>query len=499
MVTTLYKYNKILLGNGEVSPSSLYSGDDQVNILHHPDSIFRKSGEYEVGDAVLWDNERNLFKVIPTNRLDLIPDLSRYTPTGVVAIPSSHDVYGTGEAGVAALKSASLTTPDIGSDTAEKMYYGGNGVDLAELPSYDKVYMVGLASGDIGNYPVVNNIIEEVSNMANLPSDRWDAWYGGAVAVDGTQYNAASDSQWMWWSASPFLLDGSRNLVYSQEINNIPTYNFTTRWEVRSGNWNESSNTNAIGSKQYVAQSPGANGSTVIRCYFSGCVGEIIFWCRYQGESNFDYLTIGDIDTECTRTKYKKSLRSHPGRTFHIKYNTTDTDEHFVEFCYSKDSSTDTAPDNATVYALKQIHEMPNNALSDFNGKYSTEVLCSESISQPEWKTADTLVNNYGKGYYPAACACWRYHTVGTSQGDWYLPACGELGYCHCRYAKIEETMSKLTEKFGIATCLWSSEGFWSSSEISKTAARDIAFNSGLVYPCGKGQNKRVIPFTRLK
>ena len=67
-------------------------------------------------------------------------------------------------------------------------------------------------------------------------------------------------------------------------------------WSTRSGTWNNSTNSSAADGKQFTCVSPGTNGSTVLRCTFSG-VSQIVFRCRYQGESNYDYLTIGNLDT----------------------------------------------------------------------------------------------------------------------------------------------------------------------------------------------------------
>ena len=64
----------------------------------------------------------------------------------------------------------------------------------------------------------------------------------------------------------------------------------------------------------------------------------------------------------------------------------------------------------------------------DRDGKGNTAIIL-ESVTVPDWKTASSINNNRGQGNYPAACCCWRYHTVADNQGDWYLPAGGELGY----------------------------------------------------------------------
>lgn len=134
------------------------------------------------------------------------------------------------------------------------------------------------------------------------------------------------------------------NLVYSSEP--------TVTWITQSGSWTQGSNSSAYDSKQWTSVSPGSSGSTVIRCTFSG-VTSITFNCVYNGENNYDYLTVGKLDTACTRSSYGTTLKGTSGTAKDITFN-CDTGEHYVEFCYSKDGSVDTSPDCAVVY-LKSI------------------------------------------------------------------------------------------------------------------------------------------------
>lgn len=126
------------------------------------------------------------------------------------------------------------------------------------------------------------------------------------------------------------------------------TTSASIRWSVQSGDWRSSSNSNAVNGEAYTSVSPGTEGSTVIRCTFSG-ISSITFNCISNGESNWDYLTIGGLDQSCTRDSYNGTLKGSAGTSTDFSYSCS-TDEHYVEFCYSKDSSVDTSPDNATVY-----------------------------------------------------------------------------------------------------------------------------------------------------
>lgn len=124
--------------------------------------------------------------------------------------------------------------------------------------------------------------------------------------------------------------------------------NASISWATRTGTWNESSKNAAADGKSFTCVSPGDSGSTVIRCTFSG-VTSITFNCVYSGESNYDYLTVGNIDSSCTRDSYGTTLKGTSGTAKDITF-TCDTGTHYVEFCYSKDGSVSTSPDNATVY-----------------------------------------------------------------------------------------------------------------------------------------------------
>lgn len=125
-------------------------------------------------------------------------------------------------------------------------------------------------------------------------------------------------------------------------------------WETQSGTWFESDHEAALDGIIHSCESPGDNGSTVVRCTFEGLTS-ITFMCNYWGENNFDYLTVGKIDTPCTRTSYGTTLKGTSGTWKAITFD-CDASQHYVEFCYSKDGSVNKDGDYAAVY-IQSIEE----------------------------------------------------------------------------------------------------------------------------------------------
>ena len=302
-------------------------------------TLFKKdSGTFSgnLADAVFYDSNSNSFITMSPDEITGVID--GYTPIGVVVIPASHDVYGTGECGVISLAEMNYNTPDTGSTEYQDIYWGGYGTDTS-LPNYNKVNLV---NGTTLNY-------------GYLPSDQ----FTGTTSLDGVSkyYDNDSDN-----APSPYNADGSRNEAY-----------YTTA------------------------------------------------------------------------------------------YSTA-------------------------------------NALSDFDGVGNTAVLTELATSQSDWKTATTITNNSGAGYYPAACCCWRFHTAGTSQGQWYLPACGEMGYVINRISAINTTINKVLSVYSsvVAVAVHNSYVYWSSSEYNASNARYLHAYHGFVLNYVKNYNLYVRAFLRL-
>ena len=83
-------------------------------------------------------------------------------------------------------------------------------------------------------------------------------------------------------------------------------------------------------------------------------------------------------------------------------------------------------------------------AITDMNGKANTEAVLNYATAQTDWKTASAITSTNASGYYPLFECAWRYHTSGTLQGDWFVPACGQLNYL----ASNSDELAKLNAGF---------------------------------------------------
>lgn len=96
------------------------------------------------------------------------------------------------------------------------------------------------------------------------------------------------------------------------------------------------------------------------------------------------------------------------------------------------DTGTTGAQLNSWGYSNFDIPELTNyansgTAITDMNGKANTEIILQYATGQTDWRTASAISWTNAAGYYPIFECAWRYHTSGTTQGDWYIPACGQV------------------------------------------------------------------------
>ena len=112
-----------------------------------------------------------------------------------------------------------------------------------------------------------------------------------------------------------------------------------------------------------------------------------------------------------------------------------------------------------------------NNALSYFDGRHQSDVILAERAEKDysSWKPTYNVPADF-----PAVSVCDMYHTIGTSQGDWYLPSQAEMGYIVARLNDINNAMTKVNGMQNLPS-YWA----WSSSEDSSSYARGVRFGNG--------------------
>ena len=121
-----------------------------------------------------------------------------------------------------------------------------------------------------------------------------------------------------------------------------------------------------------------------------------------------------------------------------------------------------------------------NNALADFDGKGNTQKIITQRGTKDynSWTPSRTT-----EADYPAASCCDMFHTDGTKQGDWYLPACGELGYIMPPFNKINDAIDKIHTVYdsSVGVELDTNEYYWSSTECRDNLARGVRTKYGRV------------------
>lgn len=178
-------------------------------------------------------------------------------------------------------------------------------------------------------------------------------------------------------------------------------------------------------------------------------------------------------------------------------------------FCYlSKDGSynysTLHAPDpynadgsrNPDYYTTSGTTNANYNALSDFKGKSNSNVILTKRGTKDysTWTLTNTASN------YPAATCCDMFYTSGTSQKDWYLPACGELSYVMAKWSDVQSTLSFIKTVYGenTAATMEDENGYWTSTENATKNARYVHMSNGVGY-ANKDSNYTVRAFLKFK
>lgn len=140
-------------------------------------------------------------------------------------------------------------------------------------------------------------------------------------------------------------------------------------------------------------------------------------------------------------------------------------------------------------YSLITSPSSTANCLADFDGYNNTKKIL-EVRGSKDYSSWKPTYNNQSD--YPASSCCDMYSTVGTNQGEWYLPSTGELGYVQVRIQAINDTISKLISAGVTNASTVSLDLYWSSSEHSMYYAMQIRFFNGFILEYIKYNNSYV-------
>ena len=132
--------------------------------------------------------------------------------------------------------------------------------------------------------------------------------------------------------------------------------------------------------------------------------------------------------------------------------------------------------------------------MSDFKGKENTNtIIALRGVKDySTWKPSNVIAD------FPAASVCNMYYTEGTTQGDWYLPAMGEIGYIPYCWDQIQEALNLVNEKYStLASPITMGGAYWSSTENAAKNARYLHTQYGAGYS-DKNTKYAVRAFTQI-
>ena len=135
------------------------------------------------------------------------------------------------------------------------------------------------------------------------------------------------------------------------------------------------------------------------------------------------------------------------------------------------------------VYYQHESETIIGNRLSDFDGISNTNLIIKHRGEKDysTWKPSKTTSADY-----PAASCCNMYYTENTKQGDWYLPATGELGYFIVRLIEVAKSIRQIEAIFGIDFAnIVANNAYWSSTQMGEDLAGFIHTSTG--YCGGQG------------
>ena len=285
------------------------------------------------------------------------------------------------------------------------------------------------------------------------------------------------------------LWDGEKKVVASQDGFSLPTSGYTPIGVVVIPASHMDDNKARMMATRWMSCDDPENGSITYKTMVWGTATDLSgltnytqvpVIARYEDESTGEKVELTspqEIYTARTYAFLSSDIPSWTGETnpedegtrWRKSTSYIDVDNFYAPSPYANDGTPNPLY-RATSYSGGSI----NNALSYFDGRRQTDVILEARGAKDygSWKPTNNVPADF-----PAASVCDMYHTVGTAQGDWYLPSQAEMGYIVARLIDINNTMTKVNGMQGLPS-YW----VWSSSEYSSSNARNVYFSNGLVH-----------------
>ena len=127
-------------------------------------------------------------------------------------------------------------------------------------------------------------------------------------------------------------------------------------------------------------------------------------------------------------------------------YSTSSTSHYYLPSPYDKNM------DKNPIFFTENPTSGQPSCLINMDGKGETAKILAQlatNIGNEDWKQGETITNSTSSTFAPAAQCCWMYSTVGTEQGDWYLPTIGELAYACARQKAINASITQINSVLG--------------------------------------------------
>lgn len=194
-----------------------------------------------------------------------------------------------------------------------------------------------------------------------------------------------------------------------------------------------------------------------------------------HGDSNG--TIVGMLDKDSQRTP------DFPTDAYGEKYQCPhDTDTYYTtNQSYSAPSAYLTDESRNPGYYQTSPPSSASNALADFDGIGNTAKIIAQRGSKDysTWTPTPDM-----EGDYPAASCCNMFYTNGTKQGDWYLPAYGELAYILPKLGKILDSRKNIARVYrNSPSTVTKYERYWSSTEADDSSVMSISTApAGAVY-----------------